>query len=294
MMQSTVVLVGGLVPKAQNGEYRASQYTLLHYTNVRNSSGGNCVCPIDKCGNTCLSLRNNPNNCGSCGKICSSGYCVQGQCYTPPAACTAGFENGDFDKSKSLDGWTFNAWADNVSDGPYAGRRSYGIERTAYGTEGVILLLKLDPVYVNEFYAIVPQRQGTQFLEFFTEVPMCPGKRYSFDFIVGNDERFGAQGACSFSMSFGGQKVYDNQQVTHHFGSIKPVYYAAPLHASELDTNGARTVGPFDSNSGGGVQKNGPGLTVPFKARMVCDGSGGEGTPYAKIEFGDFKITELS
>ncbi|PSK42215.1 hypothetical protein B9Z65_4129 [Elsinoe australis] len=58
-------------------------------------SGGKCVCKGDTCTvyrrrfgtnvavKACVDFQTHPQNCGGCGNVCSSGYCVQGRCYTP-------------------------------------------------------------------------------------------------------------------------------------------------------------------------------------------------------------------
>lgn len=68
-------------------------------------SGGNCVCPpmqIDCngfccatgescCSNVCRNLQNDPQNCGSCGNICSGGkICVNGGCVCPAGTIDCG------------------------------------------------------------------------------------------------------------------------------------------------------------------------------------------------------------
>ncbi|KAK4174304.1 hypothetical protein QBC36DRAFT_243675 [Triangularia setosa] len=42
-----------------------------------------CECEQDQCGNLCLDLKSHPQNCGTCGNVCQSGYCYDGRCYEP-------------------------------------------------------------------------------------------------------------------------------------------------------------------------------------------------------------------
>jgi hypothetical protein len=39
-----------------------------------------CVAPQLLCGNDCIDPTSDPNNCGSCGKVCPSNSCVSGKC----------------------------------------------------------------------------------------------------------------------------------------------------------------------------------------------------------------------
>ncbi|KAK4204579.1 hypothetical protein QBC40DRAFT_216824 [Triangularia verruculosa] len=42
-----------------------------------------CECEQDQCGNLCLDLKSHPQNCGTCGNVCQSGFCYDGRCYEP-------------------------------------------------------------------------------------------------------------------------------------------------------------------------------------------------------------------
>ena len=46
--------------------------------------GGGCVNPLTNCGDSqnvqCADLQNDANNCGSCGNVCPSGQCIEGNC----------------------------------------------------------------------------------------------------------------------------------------------------------------------------------------------------------------------
>jgi hypothetical protein len=44
-------------------------------------SGGQCVCPLSRCGSACVDLRTDANNCGACGNVCPNGsLCLMGVC----------------------------------------------------------------------------------------------------------------------------------------------------------------------------------------------------------------------
>ena len=45
-----------------------------------NGDGATCTPPEILCGNVCIDPTNDPNNCGSCGKVCPSNSCVNGLC----------------------------------------------------------------------------------------------------------------------------------------------------------------------------------------------------------------------
>lgn len=48
--------------------------------NTDAGDGPTCMQPEILCGNVCIDPTNDPNNCGSCGKVCPSNSCVNGMC----------------------------------------------------------------------------------------------------------------------------------------------------------------------------------------------------------------------
>lgn len=57
--------------------------------------GGTCTPACGEarscCGDHCVNLQNDPQNCGGCGKSCAEGtYCTGGKCVTPPCSATCG------------------------------------------------------------------------------------------------------------------------------------------------------------------------------------------------------------
>lgn len=60
------------------------------------------MCPNDPCGGRCVNSKRHPNSCGACGNKCASGYCFEGQCFTPSAdkcALVQGFGNSSSSSS---------------------------------------------------------------------------------------------------------------------------------------------------------------------------------------------------
>jgi hypothetical protein len=53
-----------------------------------------CSPPLTDCGGTCVDESNDPDNCGTCGKICASGFCVAGLCQgtTPGDIVVIGYD----------------------------------------------------------------------------------------------------------------------------------------------------------------------------------------------------------
>jgi hypothetical protein len=53
-------------------------------------TGGTCGVGQLICGNTCVNVQSDPNNCGNCGVVCtgpvagSPGVCQNGQCQLTP------------------------------------------------------------------------------------------------------------------------------------------------------------------------------------------------------------------
>ena len=39
-----------------------------------------CAAPTQRCGDSCVDLSSDPDNCGSCGHVCASGLCTESVC----------------------------------------------------------------------------------------------------------------------------------------------------------------------------------------------------------------------
>jgi len=120
---------------------------------------GQCRCPQDQCGDRCVSLSSHPRNCGQCGRVSPSGYCVQGQPYTPPPFCSRGngFRNGNFKDGQNT--WTATSTFNVGFDG--------GAE-DADRLDGILSLPS------GQFKTV----------QLKTAVKMCPGSAYSLSFQI--------------------------------------------------------------------------------------------------------------
>jgi hypothetical protein len=93
--------------------------------------GGECVVPLVQCGHVCVSLSDDPQNCGSCGGACG-----------PGVACTGGACGGTLDGStdargdSTTDGMTpLDGTSDGTTDGPVGDGSSDGGDKD--GTSNV-------------------------------------------------------------------------------------------------------------------------------------------------------------
>lgn len=62
---------------------------------VNRGDGGKCTPACTEarncCGDHCVNLQNDPQNCGTCGKACAEGtYCTGGDCVPPPCTASCG------------------------------------------------------------------------------------------------------------------------------------------------------------------------------------------------------------
>ncbi|KXT03304.1 hypothetical protein AC579_3021 [Pseudocercospora musae] len=230
--------------------------------------GGQCVCPIDQCGNQCLSLRDNPNNCGKCGNVCPSDKpaCVKGACFKPSPVCEAGFENGDF-TSGWEDAWRVSPWNPTTN-----GQPTYGFNAGYSG----------DNNGEDEFYISSPRNQGTVSTEFSTTVTACPGVQYRVDFGMFRDQ---GTDSCTISLNAGGSQVL-NYNI--------PIWSDYPAQRLEQisQRNGVIRAGPF--TAGGDVVKNGLSLNVPFEFKLTCNGQfRDDHDAFGMVRFGHFKLTPV-
>ncbi|KAI8934483.1 hypothetical protein NX059_008185 [Plenodomus lindquistii] len=197
---------------------------------------GRCVCPVDLCGDRCVTLSSHPKNCGQCGRISPSGYCFNGQPYTPPAVCTRdnGFRNGNF--AKGADTWsvvdTATGQATALKLNVTAVSSNVAAVEDADGNAGVIRL--------NTFAAGQSLR---------TVFKMCPGSAYSIGFQL---QSLGTS-ACTYEVFVAGDRLTGGN---------------TPIGNRWVWVQGLR-VGPF-STPRNGLTVAGPELLVEFELRFQC------------------------
>jgi hypothetical protein len=109
---------------------------------LHSKGNGNCGCIGDQCGGVCLNLRNNPKNCGSCGHVCDSGYCVAGSCFTPsPESCTPDppIRDGDIYTSPEWNFAGISADGCNFGSNVLVDPRTITVGDTSYKVVGVTM-----------------------------------------------------------------------------------------------------------------------------------------------------------
>ncbi|CAO2648150.1 Nn.00g090720.m01.CDS01 [Neocucurbitaria sp. VM-36] len=135
---------------------------------------GNCGCPLDQCGTTCLDFRNNPNNCGACGTTCTPAYCLDGRCYVPqPGECTPDQSVSNSDFYPSFTGWSMSAYSGctlgtNILFAP-------AVYTDSSGGKNNCLFVEMTDLPAAGCQASVVQ----------AEVNMCPGIKYEMTFAMG-------------------------------------------------------------------------------------------------------------
>ncbi|KAH8662393.1 hypothetical protein BX600DRAFT_498931 [Xylariales sp. PMI_506] len=132
---------------------------------------GMCSCPADQCGNLCVDFQNHPRNCGSCGNVCASGYCYQGQCVTPPqGVCNPGNVITDGDFVNGTAAWT-------VEPSTWDGSIGQGINYPA---------TDIFPQFTHwTSLATVTMNYPTSTLALIQNITICPGHLYELTFSIG-------------------------------------------------------------------------------------------------------------
>ncbi|KAI2629159.1 hypothetical protein GGS26DRAFT_591828 [Hypomontagnella submonticulosa] len=143
---------------------------------------GECGCPIDQCGKTCLDFRNNPNNCGKCGNVCDPAYCLDGRCYKPqPGDCIPeqAVTNNNFAiRNPSFVNWTMAAYPGcTLNDNIKFSATNY----VANGNRDPAVLVEMSNLPGQGCEAAVVQKQ----------VKMCPGLKYELTFAMGYVNKVG-------------------------------------------------------------------------------------------------------
>jgi hypothetical protein len=134
-----------------------------------------CICKPapptpNQCGNVCLDFMTHPRHCGRCNNVCDSGYCYQGQCFTPPEnpdKCypVNAITNGDF--SNGFAGWT-------ITSGEYPFVYSLTTGTTA-SKKAVTMTMNQNQGYPEGPWDSLIAR---------TTLRLCPGVQYKLDFQV--------------------------------------------------------------------------------------------------------------
>ncbi|KAI1761658.1 hypothetical protein GGR53DRAFT_504790 [Hypoxylon sp. FL1150] len=152
------------------------------------SRSGECGCPKDQCGTTCLDFRNNPNNCGSCGATCNPAYCLDGRCYVPqPGDCTPdqSVYNNDFTSwYPSFTNWTMAAYP-----GCTLGS-NIDFSATNYLANG-----NSDPAVLVEMTSLPGDGCSAAMVQ--AQVKMCPNIAYEFSFAMGYVNQVGNSAVTS-------------------------------------------------------------------------------------------------
>jgi hypothetical protein len=213
--------------------------------------GGQCKCPAEQCGDRCVTLASHPKNCGSCGRVSLSGYCVQGQPYTPPAFCSRGngFRNGNFAAGGS-------DWTGQIVSGGSNSRFDVGGDGGAEDADRMVGILSL--------YSPNP---GANLK---TSVKMCPGTTYILGFQIRRP--YGTDN-CAYAVYVAGE-LKNNGNVPQ----------PANTGAGWMWVSGLR-VGPFFGERAG-VTAAGPELWAEFQLQIRCSG----GAPYDFIRMDQFTM----
>ncbi|KAF2743575.1 carbohydrate-binding module family 18 protein [Sporormia fimetaria CBS 119925] len=214
---------------------------------------GACRCPVDQCGDRCVTLASHPRNCGACGRVSPSGYCVQGQIYTPPAVCTKGegFGNGQF--ANGGDGWT-NHFTASQNSLPFPGmlRNSWSVGPDPKASDGQSAAISLGPILIGG-----GEQTGANLR---TQVKMCPGTEYRLKFQM-RREVWVADAECSYAVYVAGEeKTRGSVPRPDDWVSVPEQWY---------NWFEGLTVGPFNG-ARNGVNVVGPELWADFELQIRC------------------------
>ncbi|KAF3224970.1 hypothetical protein TWF191_005818 [Orbilia oligospora] len=142
--------------------------------------------------NVCLSLKYNPNNCGSCGNVCASGFCFSGACYDPPAnapVCQPKevIVNGNFDNGMSP--WT-------------------GPDSTGHTSGQIVPDSRSPPDSPNSLQIVLPasELRYTQFADIGQAIDICVNQRYRIRYFVRVERPNSFGGGCDVAVLVPGQQ----------------------------------------------------------------------------------------
>ncbi|EPE07030.1 tryptophan synthase alpha chain [Ophiostoma piceae UAMH 11346] len=247
----------------------------LHSTDLDNCGGcgtqcgansacksGKCGCPQDQCGDTCLDLRSNPNNCGACGVVCDPHYCISGTCYKPtPGTCAPeqSVTNNMFSTySPTWANWTVGAYTGTTLGTDLIFTPS--LYTPASGQAAVYAIgVTMTNLPSGGFHGYIQQKN----------VKMCPGFNYDFKFNMGyvnqvNSANVDSSGNCYVRWLTGKPTVWSDNggfqsSPNYNIGVSNPTY---------------ATFGPWTLNivaGQTGVTKVGYNYYVDLTAVISCD-----------------------
>ncbi|KAF2112387.1 hypothetical protein BDV96DRAFT_602304 [Lophiotrema nucula] len=213
---------------------------------------GNCGCPRDQCGTTCLDFRNNPNHCGSCGNVCNPSYCLDGRCYVPdPGSCTPdqSVTNNDFTTySPTFANWTMAAYpgctlGSNIDFSP----TNY-IDQNNNKNRAVLVEMTSLP------------SSGCQAAMVQAAVKMCPGIQYELTFAMGyvnqvNDNPVQSNADCTVRWLTGTPQPWNSNGA----------FQSSPNYNIGVSNANYKTFGPWSLH----VSKDDAGVTYHKKSNFI-------------------------
>jgi hypothetical protein len=238
---------------------------------------GKCGCPQDECSGQCLDLRNNPNNCGTCGNVCDPKYCIGGECYKPsPDQCAPdqGVTNNMFEVwSPWFANWTVAAFpGTTLGTDVTFGASLYTYDASKPAVNAISVTMNNLP---SGGFDVMLSQSG---------VKMCPGFDYELKFNMGYVNQVNGAGVtsnadCQVRWVTGPPSGPD----TSDSFKSSPWYYIGASNPTYM-TFGPWSVGSVQEGDAG-VTKQGASLFIDLTAVISCR------TPVGG--YGDFIITDV-
>ena len=245
MIRRIAELVDELVLQSRYGELSSTSLELCGSTDFLHSNKGSCVCPADQCNDRCVDLKTHPKNCGSCGNVCSSNYCFQGQCFTPPPdKCAPGeafVKEWEAGAGTLLKPWDPVANANDTSTTTFVAAKpgdTYWRMRTPTSAEVL------------------------------TYLRMCPGQAYELSYSLLSIGAYQGPPGCTFKYRIGAYTATWTAAGDFPGGGRTSIGNSG----YGVSSKGPIDVGPYQGGDWGETQV-GLNLEVPFVARVECAGS---------------------